>query len=391
MDTTERLESVVSSGWAWVITAVFATVVVVGGVLAFPRQVYDRFIWQYFWGPVYADAHNAQCAVRSEGEVELLNGEACFQAKTAGEIIAEPGYTVVSEIGYAVLLLFMLVGVYFLVRRLQLGQNRRIFFALVPFMFLGGALRVVEDATDAVAAGTDAGAVIGYPLNSLIISPVIYGVVFLLTLTAILIGLGLVRADVVQFDQYPVVVGAIGTVALALTVGYIGYLVTTIDTSGTRIGFYPQLSAVVLVLSVLIAGGLYVALDRFAPWVNEGTGLMGLVVLFAHALDGVANVISADWMSALGMGFLGYEPKHPANSIIIEVTKVVLPQSTIDVIGSAWPFLLVKIVAAVLVVWLFDDRIFEDSPQYAMLLLVAIVAVGLGPGTRDMVRATFGI
>ncbi|UPM43537.1 DUF63 family protein [Halocatena salina] len=390
MDSTERLGSVVSSGRAWIVTAVVATVVVAGGALAFPRQVYDRFIWQYFWGPVYADAYNARCAVLTEeGAKPLTDG--CFQAEATGQIVARPGYTVISEIGYAILLLFMLVGVYFLVRRLQLGRNRRIFFALVPFMFLGGALRVVEDATDAVVARTDVGAVIGYPLNTLIISPVIYGVVFVLTLAAILIGLGLVKWDVVQFDQYPVVVAAIGTAAVALTVGYIGYLVATIDTSGTRIGFYPQLPVAVLVLSGLIAGGLYAGLDRFAPWVNEGTGLMGLVVLFAHALDGVANVIAADWMGALGMGFLGYDPKHPANRIIIEVTRAAVPQSIIDIIGSAWPFLLVKIVAAVLVISLFDDRIFEDSPQYAMLLLVAIVAVGLGPGTRDMLRATFGI
>ncbi len=61
------------------------------------------------------------------------------------------------------------------------------------------------------------------------------------------------------------------------------------------------------------------------------------------------------------------------------------------VIGTAWPFLFVKIAAALAVVWVFDEQIFEESPRYAILLLIAIVAVGLGPGTRDMLRATFGI
>jgi uncharacterized membrane protein len=51
----------------------------------------------------------------------------------------------------------------------------------------------------------------------------------------------------------------------------------------------------------------------------------------------------------------------------------------------------VKLVVALAVVWIFDEQIFEDNPRYAILLLVAIVAVGLGPGTRDMIRATFGI
>jgi len=39
----------------------------------------------------------------------------------------------------------------------------------------------------------------------------------------------------------------------------------------------------------------------------------------------------------------------------------------------------------------FDHRIFEESPRYAYLLLIAILAVGLGPGTRDTLRATLGI
>jgi uncharacterized membrane protein len=39
----------------------------------------------------------------------------------------------------------------------------------------------------------------------------------------------------------------------------------------------------------------------------------------------------------------------------------------------------------------FNDEIFEESPRYAYLLLIAILAVGLGPGTRDMLRATLAI
>jgi len=51
----------------------------------------------------------------------------------------------------------------------------------------------------------------------------------------------------------------------------------------------------------------------------------------------------------------------------------------------------VKMVVASLVLWLFTDEFMEESPRYSLLLLVAVTAVGLGPGTRDMVRVTFGI
>jgi uncharacterized membrane protein len=75
----------------------------------------------------------------------------------------------------------------------------------------------------------------------------------------------------------------------------------------------------------------------------------------------------------------------------VDFTANTLPPSVLAVTGDAWPFLIVKLVAATFVVWVFEEGIFEESPRYTMLLLVAVLAVGLGPGTRDMLRATFGV
>jgi uncharacterized membrane protein len=388
MGSTERFSSSVNTGRAWVVAAVLSIAVLVGGVLALPRLVYDRFIWQYFWGPVYADANNAQCAVMDGGTVNLLSSpDACQQAEFAGKIVARPGYTLVSEAGYAITLLFMLAGVLLLLRRLDIG-DRRLFFALVPFMLFGGALRVVEDATDA-AFSAGAGAIISYPFNTLIISPIIYFVVFIVTLVSLLIVVALYRQGII--DRYAYLLAGIGTAVFFLTTAYTGYLVLTIiDSVRASAGFYPQITVLVVAFSILISVGVYLAIDRVAPWIHAGTGRMGLVVLFGQTLDGVANVIASDWAKALGLPFK-YSAKHPINRIIIDITESVLPHSFINTIGSAWPFLLVKVIAAVVVISLFDETIFEENRRYALLLLVAIVAVGLGPGTRDMLRATFGI
>jgi uncharacterized membrane protein len=145
-----------------------------------------------------------------------------------------------------------------------------------------------------------------------------------------------------------------------------------------------------LLFSGVLAYGLYRAFDRWAPGLNAGTRRIGLVVLFGHALDGVANVLASDWAGLLGLPF-AYSPKHPINRFIIDITQAVVPAGLVEAIGSAWPFLLVKLVAASIVLALFDRSVFDESPRYAVLLLVAILAVGLGPGTRDMIRATFGI
>jgi len=370
---------------AWVLAAIAGTVALLGGALAFPQAVYDRFIWQYFWGPVHADAAGARCAIRAGSGVRLLDSaNACAAAIDSGAIVAEPGYTVVSEIGYAVILLFMLLGVWFMLRRFDLGRNRAFFFALLPFMFFGGALRVVEDANVALAAGGEPA--ISYPLSTIIISPVIYFTVFAITLAAVLASVWLAREKRFDVREYSRPLLWAGIVVLAGTIAVLLALAV-----GTRsVEFYPQMSVLVLGITTLVAGAVWAGVRRFAPEITYGTAGIGFVILWGHTLDGVANVIASDWARAIGLPF-AYSAKHPVNRFIIDITQGVLPPSLTATIGTAWPFLLVKIVAALAVVWLFDETIFEESPRYAILLLIAILAVGLGPGTRDMLRATFGI
>ncbi|MGA9401893.1 DUF63 family protein [Haladaptatus sp.] len=364
----------------WLGAVAAAIVALIGGALAFPKQVYDGFIWQYFWGPVLADANNASCAVRSGGTTKYIyDAGTCA---TAPGPVAVPGYTFVSEVGYAVTLIVALIGVVFLLRRLNVGEERGLFFALFPFMLFGGALRVMEDANDALRPVGDAA--ISFPWNTLIISPVIYFTVFLITLAALVVSVALERRGIVENYEYPL--AGIGTLVLTLTIGYLVMLSVTTN----RLEFYPQMLVVVLGGATLVTGIAWWLVERFAPEVNAGTAAIGAVVIWGHSVDGIANVAVLDWSGALGLPG-PYTAKHPVNRAIIDITSGILPPSITNVIGTAWPFLLVKIVAALAVVWVFDEQIFEESPRYAILLLIAIVAVGLGPGTRDMLRATFGI
>lgn len=363
--------------WGGAVLALLVSLV--GGALVFPKQVYDGFIWHYFWGPVLADAKSAVCATRTGGTTKYLYDTAACQA--AAEPVAYPGYTAVSEVGYAITMLLGLLGIVFMLRRLDIGADRGLFYALFPYMLFGGALRVVEDANDALPAGVESA--IPFPWNTLIISPIIYFTMFFITLAALLASVKLEESGVIS-DYYYSLAG-IGTALLGGSLGYLSYLAFTTD----YVSFYPQISVVVLIGATLVTALAWWGTEKFAPEVNLGTKAMGIVVLWAHSVDGVANVVGIDWAKELGLP-ADLVPKHPVNRALIEVGKQ-FPESVIDVIGTAWPFLVVKIVAALFVVWVFDEEIFEESPRYAILLLVAIVAVGLGPGTRDMLRATFGI
>lgn len=343
-------------------------VALVGGSLLFPRVVYDGFIWQYFWGPVQADAHSAACAINpASGPEYLYNSAAC--ANAAGPV-AYPGYTLVSEVGYVIVLLIALSGVVFMMDRLRVGTQTRFYWALVPFMFFGGALRVVEDAHNAMEGG---GALASYPLNTLFISPIIYFTVFAITVVCLVAAAGLARNGYTDDLHKPLF--AMGLGILVLTVGYLFALAAT---PNNPVVFYPQVLAVILVLSAVSALVTWYGIELAAPHFHAGTGLVGGMVLFAHAVDGAANVIGLDYMDDLGAG-PNLVPKHPVNQFIV------------DAAGAAWPFLVVKMAAATFVLWIFEPELFDDSPRYTMLLLVAVTAVGLGPGTRDMLRATLGI
>ncbi|WP_255149407.1 DUF63 family protein [Halorarius halobius] len=375
-------------GQAWLATAAAVVAAFALGYLVAPELVWDRFLWHYFWGPVFADANNAVCAVMQPGGPELVYSQAqCAAADSGARPVAEPGYTVVSEIGYALTLIFFLVGLLDLLERLEVGRTKTLFYALVPFMFFGGALRVVEDANDAIPQGVDA--VLAYPWNTLIISPIIYFTVFGVTLAALTAAVVAARRGTVESYDRPLF--AFGWLSVVVTVGFLAYFVLT-ELAGTveGAGFYPQMTGLTLGIAAVLAYAVYRGVDRYKPEINEGTGLIGLVVLFGHAVDGVANVIAADWIGAIGVP-VRYGAKHPVNRFIIDATQAVQPAWLSELVGTSWPFLVVKLVAATAVVWVFDETIFEEEPRYAILLLVAILAVGLGPGSRDMLRATFGI
>jgi len=368
----------------WLSTVGTIVAVLLFGSVLFRELVYGRFLWQYFWGPVVADGNGAQCAIRAGGTVDFAgSGAACSQAESAGEIVAYPGYTLVSEVGYVVTLLVALSGVILLLRRLDLGTDRRFFYALFPFMLFGGALRTIEDAgVSAVRAGAEP--LVAFPASALIISPFIYVTVFALTLGAVLLSVRLESAGFVEAYEYPL--AGIGTALVAGSVGYLTVLGVTTD----YVTISPQVSGVVLVGATLSTIAVWYAIDIGRPELHAGTGRIGFVVIWAHAVDGVANVVGLDWMPALGAG-ANLVPKHPVNAAVVDLTGLLLPASVLSVTGDAWPFLLVKLAAAAVLVWVFNEELFEESPQYTYLLLVAVVAVGLGPGTRDMLRATFGV
>lgn len=139
--------------------------------------------------------------------------------------------------------------------------------------------------------------------------------------------------------------------------------------SGRGLGLVWPLAGLAVAAAVTV--GAWRLLLGLAPEAAV-TGRPGVVVVFAHALDGVST--------AIGVDVLGFGERTPVSRAILDVAAG-LP--TADAIGTGWLFVLVKLGVAVAVVWLFADLV-EDDPRQGYLLLAIVAAVGLGPGVHNL-------
>lgn len=317
----------------WVAAVVVPAAVLLLGVLVSPDLFYDRFIWKYFYGPVVADAQNVAEITR--------NG-----------VTASPGYTLVSEGGYAYTIIVAVLGVVYLLRRFDVGNDPRFYYSLVPYIFAGGAFRVVEDT-----------GVLEWPVSFFVISPIIYFTMFFVTAVFFIAAVMAERRGLVTDYAPPFAV--IGSIWFVLLVSFLfRYGVN----ESTVLVWVP---VVVVVLASLTAFVIWLPVERYFPAVTAGTGLMGAVLLWGHLLDA--------WATAIGIEVLGYGEKHP------------VVQAIIDLSGTTYSFIFVKAGLVLLILWAFDRKFFGEYERLPYLLLVTMLAVGLGPGTRNLLRATIGV
>ena len=123
-----------------------------------------------------------------------------------------------------------------------------------------------------------------------------------------------------------------------------------------------------LVLSVALAGGIWLGVrDRVGV-----TGWPGLLVLFGHTLDGVSTAVGIR---------LGFGEQTPLSARLIEAGAGLPPA---NLLGEAWLFVLVKLVVATGVLFVFREYV-REAPGEAALYLGVIAAVGLGPGAHNLV------
>jgi uncharacterized membrane protein len=221
----------------------------------------------------------------------------------------------------------------------------------MTFVLAGSSLRVIEDAQLGI---------IHPPLSYLLITPIIYFLVFIITVICLLISIQLQRAGLVK-DFH---------ITFACT-GLLWFFVNLII-----LLHFEHIITVYVPLFVIVAGsGLTFAFYLIARHLNSSifTNPLNLSILLIHLMDASATYIGVDK--------LGYYSKHVAPSILIKLT------------GTALVMYPLKLVIFIGVIYLIDTQ-FEDDMQSSnmkMLIKMTLLVLGLSTAARDTIRMTLGI
>ncbi len=376
----------------WITVILIPILVLSLGSIFFEELVWDSFIWRYLWGPVVADA-----------EGEMVNG-------------IEAGYNVVNTAVYGIILIISFFGIYELINHFEIKVDEKFVYSLLPWIFLGGSLRSLEDA--------------GFfqePFDRLMISPLIYFVLGFSVLILMAIGayLSEQKLDVSKSKIYKVVLlfpipliylflspylkvfsvwffliimvavvlcfiiserylrldekylfFSYGLIFSFLAFSYNAHhLIFEENTRVVEIGLIFSLSVLV---TLILVGVTWVKEDYVEREGQVGfygilTDPLNLMICWAHLFDASSTF--------RGISRYDYHEKH------------VLPEFMIE-IGGPWMIFVGKLALIILAIYVLDVMLKEElseNKELKVLLKFVIIVLGLAPGLRNTLRIAMAV
>jgi uncharacterized membrane protein len=292
-----------------------------------------EFLWRYIAGPLVTHAKGAAVS---------------YSGVTAAE-----GYNIYNTALYAIALVGFIAGLDRLLDRWDIGDGQDLVIGMVPFVIMGGMLRVLED------TGT-----IGYPLNLPLITPLIYFLVAGLAVGCLYGSVILVRKGWYESYRRPLLLSGIGGIVITAAL----LAPTAINRFSAGTAPPAGIGAVLLITVAALLGA--VGLQRYlGPKVPETflNTTVGETAVIAQVMDGA--------VTAGSLAFLGYGEKHVVSRYLIET------------LGTPYAFLGVKAAFIIGILAYLP----EEDDRLSMLIMLGVIAVGMGPAVRNLTRAILGI
>ena len=258
-------------------------------------------------------------------------------------IVNDAGYNVVNTLTWAAVLAICVYILYALklFRRLDIKIDQRFAAGVACYVLFGSSLRVLEDAD-----------IFAPPLGYLLITPVIYFVVFFVTLAALLLSLKIYK------ERYHTPFALIGIGFTSMNIGAL------LRSEGI---LHPGAALLIIALTVLVTVSIYVCAG-FAK-IAFLRDMPNVAILGAHLFDASSTTV--------GIDLLNYHGKHVVENYLVDLT------------GTGAVMYPLKLLVFIPLLYLLDDE-FEESELRDLLKLVILV-LGLSPACRNTLRILFGV
>jgi len=259
-------------------------------------------------------------------------------------ILYDTGYNPINTLTWAILLIIFVLLLFKLLKRLGIVIDETFVFANIPYVVVGGLLRVVEDAE-----------LISPPLKYFLITPLIYFVIFFVAIAVLVVSVMIRNSYGIRYERVYGGFGLLWMFSLMVVLSW------NLDIRET----------LVLPFTFFVAGGITVLFFLFFRKVYTPLSFkVNLAVIFAHMTDASATFI--------GIDFFNYWEKH------------VLPSFFINLTGTAAVMYILKFVVFIPLLYFLDKEL-ETERELANFLKFVLITIGLAPGIRDAVRIAMGV
>jgi uncharacterized membrane protein len=256
-------------------------------------------------------------------------------------IVYDTGYNPVNTVTWAIVLGVAVFCLIRLFRRLDLKMDERLVLYTIPYILAGSSLRVIEDAE-----------LLMPPWKYLLITPLIYFLVFAITIASLLITRKILGTN---FYRGYAAIGILWTLCNLAALSGLGFKNIWVI-------------AAVLFLGSAMTGGIYL-LRLALPWLRFLENKYNLGILYAHMLDASSTYVGVDWF--------GYYEKH------------VVPTVLIDMTGTASVMFPLKLIILLPILSMIDKSL--EDPSLRNLAKLALIILGLAPAVRNTLRLALGI
>lgn len=257
-------------------------------------------------------------------------------------------YTLVDTLTYAIILIGAVFLVYRWLRHVGITIDQKLVLSTIPFVIFGGLLRVIEDT-----------GIITSDIRFLLVTPLIFFVVFFITVLSLIIAHSLARRGSIR---------ELTSVYRALGMGLVGVCVVILASYGLRfstIGFVELFG--ILSIASLTSIALWACIRYLFRWTYVSSSLYSLLI-FGHMLDASATSYGID------LHPISYYEVHVVGSAIISLT------------GTGFSMFLLKLAVIIPAIYILEEYKKEGNTELWYIVVLCMIVLGLAPGIRDMGR-----